>query len=399
VIRRLATALIVFGIILTPTAASAQAPARPRIDVVQVSGILDPTLDDLVRQSIRAAERDKAEALVLQLNSRDSVLSEQRLAELTFLITHSAVPVTVWVGPSGARAEDGAAGLARAAAVTGMASNAKIEVDDRTLSAEDAKRAGVVDVVAPTLGDFLVGLDGQAGIEVPTKVVREGNVPHRQPEVEVSFAKLGLTARLLHTVASPPTAYLLLLIGLCLLVFEFFTAGVGVAGVTGAVCVVLASYGLAVLPTRPLGLALLILAIAGYAIDVQTGVPRAWTVIGTAALVAGSVLLYDGFSVGWLPLIVGVVGVPLLMVAGMAGMIRARFSTPTIGRESMIGELGVAVAAVNPDGIVRVRDGLWRARTNRATPIAGGDGVRVAAIDGLLLEVEPLEGAARDAGH
>ena len=65
----------------------------------------------------------------------------------------------------------------------------------------------------------------------------------------------------------------------------------------------------------------------------------------------------------------------------------------------MVGDLGEAVVQLNPDGVVRVRGGLWRARTNRATPIPGGDSVRVAAIDGLLLEVEPLEGAARDAGH
>ena len=62
----------------------------------------------------------------------------------------------------------------------------------------------------------------------------------------------------------------------------------------------------------------------------------------------------------------------------------------------MIGESGVAVADVSPDGIVTVRDAPWRAHTNRATPIAAGDTVTVTAIDGLVLEVEPVEGAAKD---
>jgi membrane-bound serine protease (ClpP class) len=62
----------------------------------------------------------------------------------------------------------------------------------------------------------------------------------------------------------------------------------------------------------------------------------------------------------------------------------------------MIGELGVAESAVDPEGLVRVRDALWRARTNRATPIAAGGQIRVVEIVGLLLEVEPEEGAARD---
>jgi membrane-bound serine protease (ClpP class) len=88
-----------------------------------------------------------------------------------------------------------------------------------------------------------------------------------------------------------------------------------------------------------------------------------------------------------------------MMVAGMPAMLRARFSTPTIGRESMVGEMGAAAADVDPEGTVTVRGALWRARTNRATPIVAGDIVRVVAIDGLLLEVEPEEGGAKDAHH
>jgi membrane-bound serine protease (ClpP class) len=77
-------------------------------------------------------------------------------------------------------------------------------------------------------------------------------------------------------------------------------------------------------------------------------------------------------------------------------MVRARFSTPTIGREWMIGEEGEARTAVAPEGTVLVRGAPWRARTNRATPISAGDPVRVAGIEGLVLDVEPLVGAARD---
>jgi membrane-bound serine protease (ClpP class) len=65
----------------------------------------------------------------------------------------------------------------------------------------------------------------------------------------------------------------------------------------------------------------------------------------------------------------------------------------------MIGEMGSATADVDPEGTVTVRGALWRARTNRATPIAAGEPVRVVAIDGLLLEVEPEEGAAKEARH
>jgi len=76
--------------------------------------------------------------------------------------------------------------------------------------------------------------------------------------------------------------------------------------------------------------------------------------------------------------------------------VRSRCATPTIGREWMIGEVGEVVEAVDPDGVVSVGDARWRARTNRATPVTTGEPVRVVAIDGVTLEVEPLEGAARD---
>ena len=173
--------------------------------------------------------------------------------------------------------------------------------------------------------------------------------------------------------ASPAVAYLLFVIGLALLVFELFTAGVGVAGVVGAGCLLLGCYGLGVLPTRPIGVALLA---AGHVRLRRRRADRAsrasGPAIATVSFVAGSLLIYDGLSVSWITLVVTVAGMTLAMLAGMPAMVRARFSTPTIGREWMIGELGEAVADVAPDGVVTVRDAPWRARTNRATPIRPG---------------------------
>jgi membrane-bound serine protease (ClpP class) len=80
----------------------------------------------------------------------------------------------------------------------------------------------------------------------------------------------------------------------------------------------------------------------------------------------------------------------------MPSMVRTRFATPTIGREWMLDELGTVVRTVDPEGIVLVGEGHWRARTNRATPVSAGEQVRVVGIDGVTLEVEPLEGAARE---
>ena len=417
----LATALLAGGPLAATHAAQAP-PAAPTavVDVVEVSGLIDPILVDFVSRALRDAERERATALVIRVDSTAGVVGQTDIDALAFRISHSPVPVAVWVGPGRrARAYGAAFQLMQAAHLSGVSPGSRVgrspapvfggdnPLGRRTISSAEALEQGVADIDAATLGDFVVALDGRqvAGrtLTIPTEVVRrEGRPPQRQlaPAARVAFGEPSLPAQLLHAVATPAVAYLFLVLGLLLVVFEFYTAGVGVAGGVAALSLGLSAYGLGVLPTRPLGLALLVVGVLGYAVDLQAGTPRTWTVIGTVSLVAGSLTLYgQGHSVP-LPVLFGVLaGVALFMVAGMPAMVRTRFSTPTIGRESMIGEMGTALAAVEPDGIVQVRDAPWRARTNRATPIPAGEAVRVVGIDGLLLEVEPAEGGARDAGH
>ena len=404
--RTLPTVLLasfaVFVALLAGGTAAGAAPGQARhVDVIEVIGLVDTVQVDFVEDALRAAAEGGAEALVIQMDSGGGVASRPDLDALIFRLSHASVPVAVWVGPSGKRATGQAWELAGAADIVGAASRTRVGPRDRPVPVARALEEGLVDVSAPTLGDFIVELDGRSLDRVSletAEVVREpGEDPRRRPTVEVRFAKLGLLARLLHTAASPSVAYLLFAAGLALIVLELFTAGIGVAAVTGATCLVLSCYGLAALPTRPYAVALLALAFLAYAVDVQAGSPRTWTVVATAALALGSIRLYeDGLRPSPIVLLTVVGGTALLMVSGLPAMLRARFSTPTIGRESMVGEVGAALAAVDPDGTVEVRGAAWRARTNRATPISAGDQVRVVGIDGLLLEVEPAEGGAKD---
>lgn len=378
----------------------------PVVVVVEVDGLIDPVLADLIDDQVSRAEEACALALVLQFDSGGAVVSDDELDDLVATIEESSVPVGVWIGPSGSKATGGAVRIVAASDLTGVAPGSSIEVTPALLAARGideadlgdtdvgdrvgAERAVDLDLVdndAPTILEYVVQLDG-----FETEVV-DGQ---RQPVTDVTFGGLSLTGQLMHTVASPAVAYLLFTLGLALLLFELFTAGVGIAGMVGAGSLVLGCYGLAVLPTRPVGVALLLFAMFGYGIDVQTGVPRLWTGIATASFVLGSLFLFDGVSVSWVTLLIAFVGMTLGMVAGMPTMVRSRFSTPTIGRDWMIGELGSARTDIDPDGIVTLRDAPWRARTNRATPIRKDEPARVVAIEGLVLEVEPEEGGARD---
>jgi len=378
------------------------------VDVVKVSGLLDPVLLDFVSESIRTAESQGATSIVLQANSTGVVVSDSDLSALIDQIATATVPVDVWIGPSGSKLTGLSAQLVGVAKHLGMAPGTRVGdagnldnpyldqrrldlIRDRTLGADEARDLGITSFAAPTIGDFLVNLPG-----VQTREITQGDQTRREPLTQVRFGQLSLVAQLMHTVASPAVAYLLFIVGMALIVFELFTAGVGVAGVVGAGSLVLACYGLAVLPTTPWGVALLVASMIAFAIDVQTGVPRFWTGAGVVLFVAGSLTLYDGVSLSWITLLAGIVGVLLTFLAGMPSMVRTRFSTPTIGREWMIGEMGRAVTTVSPDGVVQIREALWRAYTNRATPIEELDRVRVIGIEGLVLEVEPEAGAARD---
>lgn len=254
------------------------------------------------------------------------------------------------------------------------------------------------------LRNMLFALDGLTikGTQLDTvlEVVDENGAITREAAT-TRFFKLGTVEQLMHTSASAALAYLLFSFGLALLVFEFFTAGIGIAGFVGAVGTVLGTFGLAELPVQPLGIALIIAAIVALAVDVQVGIPRVWTGIGLVAYVIGSFTLFgpvqeEALRISWLSLIAGVVSMALAFVVGMPSMVRTRFATPTIGREWLIGLEGTASTDIAPEGEATVRGAKWRARTNRATPIRSGQPLRVASIDGVTLDVEPLEGAARD---
>lgn len=429
-VRRLSTVgllIVALGALLAvlPQRAGAQGDgaqetdATPRagfVDVIKVDGLLDPIMVNFIEESIAQADRDDARWLVMQANTTGSVVSDHDRRELVERMRTARVPIAIWVGPSGSNLTNSAADLMWGADEIGMAPGTRIggvtivfgcadcqpdstvrsfppDVDlSRSYSSTEAADLGITTREAPTIGEFILNLPGVESREVAQEDGRVG----REPVTVVRFGQLSLVDQLMHSVASPAVTYLLLAIGLALIVFELFTAGVGVAGVIGAGSLVLSCYGLAVLPTNWWGIALVAVAFVAFAVDVQTGVPRFWTGVGIVTFIAGSLTLYDGLSLSWITLVVGVGGVVLAFVAGMPNMVRARFSTPTIGREWMIGEIGRAATDIAPDGVVQMRDALWRAYTNRATPIEELDRVRVVGIEGLVLEVEPEDGGARD---
>jgi membrane-bound serine protease (ClpP class) len=418
-----------------PGAGGAEEPER-HLEVVQVEGAVDPMVADLIKDSIRRAQTNGATVVILQIDSGGALDTDP--FEVLEAVRGSKVPVAAWIGPGKSSARGVAAGLLAVASFSAASPGSRVgpvqplrldssersdfsrpvtdpgqeeRIDrrlgglaDTRLSGADAAEAGLIDLVAPTLGDVIVGLHGK---EVPTaagpvrlstaKQIDTKDGPRQTADQPVRFLKLGTFASVQHSLTSPSVVFLLLIVGLALMVFEFFTIGIGLAGMTGAAAVAGSFYGASHLPVTGWALALLFVSTFGFAVDVQAGRQGFWTGVGAIGLLVGSLALFGGSSSLDVPLwLVALVfvGQIVFMLGGMTVAVRNRFSIPTVGRDSMIGEAGVARTDLKPDGVVTVRGAPWRARTNRATPISEGGAVRVVAVDHLMLEVEPADAPA-----
>ncbi|HEV7863867.1 MAG TPA: NfeD family protein [Acidimicrobiia bacterium] len=423
-----------------PGSAQVAEGAERHMEIVQVEGTIDPVVADLITSSLRRAQTNGASVVILQIDSKGAVDTDP--LALIDTVRSSKVPVVAWIGPGKSSAGGAAAALVVAGSFAAASPGADLgpinplrldgkssgdevllheipglppvagsrlatrftDLSDRRVSGRKAAEIGLIDIVAPTLGDLIVGLHDK---EVPTaagtvrlstaKVVTTKDGPRQTADQPVRFIKLGTLASVQHSLTSPSVAFLLLVVGLSLIVFEFFTIGVGLAGMVGAGAVAGAFFGFSHLPVAPWALALVLLSTLGFAIDVQAGHLGFWTAVGVVGLLVGSLGLFDGSSLLNVPLwLVALlfVGQIVFMLGGMTVAVRNRFSIPTVGRDSMIGELGEAHTELNPDGVVTVRGAPWRARTSRGRPVSAGGTVRVVAVDRLVLEVEPGDAPA-----
>jgi membrane-bound serine protease (ClpP class) len=321
--RRLGPLVLLALIALAPFA---RASAAGRIEVVDVYGVIDANVERAITKNLAQAAREHALLVAVELNSKGAV-GAHRAERIAGDIRRSKVPVAVWIGPGGARAQNGAALLWWAAGVRAMAhetsvgpvstldlrSTTSVDATARALqpygasggrlSSDDAKQSGRAELVADTVGDVIAGLDG--------RVVHGAKLSVDPQTDQIVLHKLDLAGRVLHGAAQPSIVYLLVLLGLVGVVFEAFHPSTGPAGAAGALALALAVYGLVVLGGSWLGLALIVAGVAGFAVDLRYASLGIFTAAGFAALVAGSVLLFHG---PWLRV------PPLLLVAGIAAM-------------------------------------------------------------------------------
>ncbi|MFP4607385.1 NfeD family protein [Thiohalospira sp.] len=256
-----------------------------------------------------------------------------------------------------------------------------------TLTADEAEERGVIDLTADNTAALLAAVDGRT-VSLPggerTLATEGASVSDRAPDWRT---------RLLETITHPNVAYILLIIGIYGLIFEFANPGGLVPGIAGAICLLLALYALQALPVNYAGVALILLGVALMVAEAFAPSFGALGLGGVIAFVAGSLLLIDTHAPGFgisIPLIATMAilsaGI-LLVIARLA--VRSHRNPVVSGAEEIAGAEGVATAAFSDHGWVHLHGEAWQAESPR--PVAAGQRVRVTGRDGLTLHVEPLD--------
>ena len=429
-----------------PTPAPQKAGVQLRID-----GPIGPATSDYFHRGLREAVDQGAPLVVLQMDTPGGLSSSMR--DIIRDILASPIPIITYVAPSGARAASAGTYILYASHIAAMApatnvgaatpvqigpggrsplpSGGKDEkgtpgsgdamthkiVNDAvayirglatlrgrnadwaekavreaaSLNAKQALSLGVIDLIAKNTPELLKMADGRT-VQVKGKSVtlRTAGVPLR--EVDPDWR-----SRLLAIITNPNVAYILMLIGIYGLIFEFSNPGTFLPGIMGAICLMLALFAFQVLPINYAGVGLILLGVALMVAEAFAPSFGALGIGGVIAFVIGSVILIDtrapGFGIS-VALIGAVALFSATLLALMLGMIvRARRRPIVSGAEEMIGANAEALEDFSGEGMVRAHGERWRART--ATPLHKGQRVRVIKREGLTLEVVPEQKAER----
>lgn len=254
-----------------------------------------------------------------------------------------------------------------------------------SLPAEEALKAGVIDLMARDLPDLLMLLDGRqvtiAGEQITLKT----------KGMSISVIEPDWRTKLLSVIADPNIAYLLIIMGIYGLIFEFYNPGFVLPGVVGAICLILALFALQVLPVNYAGLGLIIL---GIVFMVAEAFAPSFGVLGFGGLIAfliGSIILIDPDMPGYgisLPLIFSLTALSGVFFLGVIGLaIRARTRPVVSGQEQMLGALGIVNEDFVGKGRIRIHGETWTAKFDGS--MKAGQWVRVTRLDGLVLHIEP----------
>ncbi len=403
---------------------------------IKVNGVIGPPAAQFISESIKNAGSVGYAALLILLDTPGGLDTSMR--EIVKAIMEAPLPVIVYVHPSGARAASAGTIILLSAHVAAMTPGTNVgaahpvsiggigkeKMDKEMMSkvvqdaeayarslaakrgrnsdwaaravresvsitADEALKKHVIDMVAGNVDDLLSQVDGKV-VEVGTRRVVLATKGAKVVAVETP-----LKYTLLSYISDPNVAYMLMMIGFYGILFEIYSPGAVFPGVMGTICLVLAFYAFQTIPISYAGLSLIILGIIFFVLELKVASYGLLSVAGAVSIMIGSIMLIDlpssWLSLSWQSIAVVVAFSIIFFVGVLSYAVKAQFSKVRTGREGLIGEIGSAKTDISPAGKAFVHGELWDAVSDE--PIRAGERVKVIALDGMKMKVEKHGGS------
>jgi membrane-bound serine protease (ClpP class) len=429
-IGRLLTAALCMGAGLAGSASAQEAAAPPQVIHLSLDGVVDPFMADHIEAEIADAADEGAAAVLLTIDTPGGLGSSMR--QIVQAILNAEVPVIGYVSPEGARAASAGAFILLACPVAAMAPGTNVGAatpvgvsgavltekvtndavasirsiaeqrgrnadlaedfvrDATSVTAQTALDENVIDLIAPTTQDLLAEVDGRT-----VQVGGGRSVILDTSGAELVDRNLSPGAAFLHALFDPTLAFIFFWLGLLLVVIELIVPHLGIAGILGGSMLVAAFASFGMLPVRLIGIVLLVGSVVAFVLELHAPGIGVATATGAALLIAGGLFLYDGSVPDvrvspWVLVAMAVIVTAFFTFTVRAAM-RLRHRPPVQSPEKIVGAVGTVLGdGLEPEGIVRAASEEWKAVAADGGTIPGGARVRVTAIDGLRVTVEPL---------
>ncbi len=401
--------------------------------VLNLEGPVYPSTTDYINNGLQKAVEENAVCVVIKINTPGGLMKSTR--KMVGQIMNASIPVVSFVAPSGAHAGSAGAFIALAANITAMSPgsnigashpvlegsvpdsvmNAKMTEDaaafirsiaehrekdttlimqmvtnSRSFSAEHALKNNIIDLKANDLKDLLNKIDGRR-----VQLNSGENVILQTTSAKVETVEMGQKLKFLTFLSNPNMMYVFLIMGLMGLFFEISNPGGLVPGIVGVVCLILAGFGMSVLPIDYTGLALILVAVVLFVLEVNFQSYALLSIGGVICLFLGSMFLIDETSsmnvlyISWSVIITSVVIISAFFIFFVFFGIKAQYNKQKTGIEALIGTKGIAMETLSPEGRVRVNGEFWNATAEEGA-IAANTEIEVTEINDFKLTVKSV---------